>query len=68
MSEFMKTEYYRALHSAPINLVKEQAVEFKTACAEWWEELSEEDKQTIREMPNFDAKIFEEITGIKEVK
>lgn len=34
----------------------------------WWEELSEEDKQIIREMPNFDAKIFEEITGIKEDK
>lgn len=28
--------------------------------------MSEDDKQIIREMPNFDAKIFEEITGIKE--
>lgn len=28
--------------------------------------LCEEDKQIIREMPNFDAEIFEEITGIKE--
>jgi hypothetical protein len=34
----------------------------------WGEELSEEDKQTIREIPNFDAEIFEEITGIKEEK
>lgn len=41
MSEFLQTEYYRVLHSAPFNLVKEQneqtvVVEFKTACAEWW--------------------------------
>ena len=68
MREFRQTEYYRALYSVPINLVKEKAVDFKTACAEWWEELSIEDKQTIRERPNFDAKIFEEITGIKEEK
>ena len=68
MREFRQTEYYRALYSVPINLVKEKAVDFKTACAEWWEELSEYDKQLIREMPNFDAEIFEEITGIKEEK
>jgi len=68
MREFMQTEYYRALHSTPFNLVKRRAVDFKTACAEWWEELSEYDKQLIREMPNFDAEIFEEITGIKEDK
>ena len=71
MSEFIQTEYYRTLHSAPFNLTREQneqtvAVDFKTACAEWWEELSEGNKKIVKSIPNFDAEIFEEITGIKE--
>ena len=32
--------------------------------AEWWGELDEMEKQTIKEIPNFDGKKFEEITGI----
>ena len=73
MREFMQTEYYRALYSAPINLIKKQkgqivAVDFKTACAEWWEGMSEENKKIVKSIPNFDAEIFEEITGIKEEK
>lgn len=31
----------------------------------WWDGLSEEDKNEIRSLPNFDREIFEEITGIK---
>lgn len=31
----------------------------------WWDDLSEDDKKIIQEMPNFDAAIFEEILGIK---
>ena len=31
---------------------------------EMWENLTEEEKQTIKDIPNFDAKIFKEITGI----
>ena len=30
----------------------------------WWEALSESDKNTIMDIPNFDAAIFEQITGI----
>ena len=30
----------------------------------WWNCLSEEDKKTILNIPNFDAEIFKEITGI----
>ena len=31
----------------------------------WWDGLSESDKSTIKAIPNFDSKIFEECTGIK---
>ncbi|TGA95991.1 hypothetical protein E4665_17100 [Sporolactobacillus shoreae] len=35
------------------------------AYAKWWDKLSDRQKQIIREIPNFDAEKFEEITGIK---
>ena len=31
----------------------------------WWNGLSDEDKTIIKAIPNFDADIFEECTGIK---
>ena len=31
----------------------------------WWDELSDRDRKTIMELPNFDATIFMECTGIK---
>jgi hypothetical protein len=34
------------------------------ACKEWWNQLSKENKELIIAIPGFDAKIFEEITGI----
>ena len=37
---------------------------YKEACMEWWGKLSIEAKETIQNIPNFDAKIFKEITGI----
>lgn len=32
---------------------------------EWWDSLTDIDKQIIKSIPNFDAEIFEKITGIK---
>lgn len=32
---------------------------------EWWDGLSDSAKATVKSMPNFDAEIFEKITGIK---
>jgi len=32
---------------------------------EWWKGLTEREKQVIKNIPNFDAKKFELITGIK---
>ena len=34
-------------------------------CHDWWMNLSINEKCVIQNMPNFDAEIFEEITGIR---
>ena len=38
---------------------------YKEACANWWNELTEENKEIIKSIPNFDSDKFKEITGIK---
>ena len=38
---------------------------YKEACANWWCELTEENRKIIMSIPNFDADKFYEITGIK---
>lgn len=42
-----------------------KAVDFKTACGMMWEHLDEEDKEAVLSLPNFDADVFEAVTGIK---
>ena len=37
----------------------------KEAWANWWGKMSEEDKKIVQDIPNFDANIFKEITGIE---
>ena len=37
---------------------------YEEACAMWWENMSEENREIIKDTPNFDAEIFKEITGI----
>lgn len=39
-------------------------IDFKTACRMMWDNLNEEDKKAVIELPNFDAQVFEDITGI----
>ena len=39
--------------------------EYKTAWANLWAKATTEQKKSVEALPNFDAKIFEEITGIK---
>ena len=41
-----------------------KTVDFKTACKMMWDELSENEKSAVMQLPNFDADVFEEITGI----
>lgn len=38
---------------------------YKEACANWWGKMSDENKEIIKSIPNFDAEIFKEITGIE---
>ena len=37
---------------------------YKEACANWWSELTEENREIIKSIPNFDKEKFYEITGI----
>ena len=37
-------------------------------CVRWWESLDESDRDVIRSIPNFDAAIFKQITGIDAAK
>ena len=38
---------------------------YKEACANWWCELTEENREIIKSIPNFDEDKFYEITGIR---
>ena len=40
-------------------------IEKETGRQLWWNGLSEKDRNTVMQLPNFDKNIFEEITGIK---
>jgi hypothetical protein len=39
--------------------------QFKEACLNWWSVLSREEKDSFKELPNWNQEIFEEITGVK---
>lgn len=41
-----------------------KTVDFKTACKTMWESLNDDEKEAVKAIPNFDADVFEEITGI----
>lgn len=41
-----------------------KTLDFKTACERMWEQLTEEEKKEVCRIPNFDADVFKEITGI----
>ncbi len=41
-----------------------KTVDFKTACAKMWNNMDDNEKHAVREIPNFDADIFMDITGI----
>ena len=40
---------------------------YQEACKNWWANMTDENREIIMSMPNFDANVFKEITGI-EVK
>lgn len=80
LEQFRSSKYADALLSAPFSLIgwveDETKTEgcylkkytYKEACANWWNKLSVDAKETIKSIPNFDEKVFENITGIKVEK
>ena len=42
-----------------------KTVDFKTACRMMWDNLCDDEKQCVKEIPNFNAEVFKEITGIE---
>ena len=42
-----------------------RAMSPKETAQHWWKSLGKEDKEAVLSLPNFDAEIFREITGIK---
>lgn len=42
-----------------------KSVEDDTKQQRWWDMLSDEKKNIVMQLPNFDKDIFEEITGIE---
>ena len=42
-----------------------KSVPFKDACRLMWEKLTAVEKQAVKDIPNFDARIFKEITGVE---
>jgi hypothetical protein len=38
---------------------------YKDACKKWWNNMTEENKEIVKSIPNFDADIFFDITGIQ---
>lgn len=38
---------------------------YKEACKNWWKNMSTKNKEIIKSIPNFDANVFKEITGIE---
>ena len=42
-----------------------KTVDFKTACIMMWDNLCDDEKQCVKEIPNFNAEVFKEITGIE---
>ena len=42
-----------------------KAYTYKEACKNWWKNMTKENKKIVKSIPNFDAKVFKHITGIK---
>lgn len=65
MDDWRKSKAYRTLTNSPLAIdVKKKKIK-TNAVQKWWDSLPEDDRQTILDLPNFDAEKFKECTGIK---
>ena len=71
LEQFIDSKYYHAIISSAFMLTEEEekgAVKthtFKEACDKWWKNMSDENRAIVKSIPNFDADVFEDITGIR---
>ena len=79
LKEFRLSKYYDAICSSDFPLIewvndenpKENGVDgklqvntYEEACRRWWQDMTEENKKIIKEIPNFNVDVFCDITGI----
>ena len=69
LSEFYNSKYYKAICSSNFPLTewvdgKLKVNTYEVACRRWWQNMSEENKEIIKNIPNFDIDVFCDITGI----
>lgn len=64
--EFRCSKYYKALMSVSFPLIQWEDEEelIKNMYAIWWNKMTKENKEIIQQIPNFNKRIFKEITGI----
>ena len=77
LKDWYNSKYYDAVCSSDFNLTEwvedESKAEggylkthtYKEACRNWWGNMDEENKEVVKSIPNFDADVFEDITGIR---
>jgi len=41
-----------------------KAVDNKEICQTWWDNLTDNERNIVKSIPNFDSEIFKEITGV----
>ena len=81
LREFYTSKFYDAIRSSPFSLTEWQSDESSTengvdgklivntyeeACRRWWDGMSEENKNIVKSIPNFDIDVFCDITGIEK--
>ena len=63
--EYMSDDEKKA-HPASVTTRGYLKVRDKSKCAQfWWDDLDEDNRNVIKGIPNFDADIFYECTGIR---
>lgn len=70
LSDFWESRYWDAICSVPFSLTEPiggylKTCTMKEAWANWWSKLTDENKEIIKQIPNFDTEVFKDITGIE---
>ena len=73
LTEFYNSKYWDAICSSDFELTewcddKLVTYSYEDACKKWWANMSVENKDIIKSMPNFNVEVFCDITGIKRIR